>query len=58
MKILGSLAVTTLVGSILVGLDLWLHIPILISIILFGTILLVFLLILIFVEKRKGQNRK
>ena len=58
MKILGSLAATTLVGSILVGLDFWLHIPILISIILFGTILLVFLLILIFVEKRKGQNRK
>lgn len=58
MKILGSLAAATLVGSILVGLDFWLHIPILISIILFGTILLVFLLILIFVEKRKGQNRK
>lgn len=58
MKILGSLAATTLVGSILVGLDFWLHIPILISIILFGTIISVLLLILIFVEKRKEQNRK
>lgn len=58
MKILGNLATATLVGSILIGLDLWLHIPILISIVLFGTIILVLLLILIFVEKRKEQNRK
>lgn len=58
MKILGNLATTTLVGSILIGLDFWLHIPILISIVLFGTTILVLLLILIFVEKRKEQNRK
>lgn len=58
MKILGNLAAATLVGSFLLGLDFWLHIPILISIVLFGTIMLVLLLILIFVEKRKKQNRK
>ena len=58
MKILGSLAAATLVGSILIGLDFWLHIPILISIVLFGAIILALFLILIFIEKRKKQNKK
>lgn len=58
MKILGSLAAATLVGSILIGLDFWLHIPILISIVLLGAIILALFLILIFIEKRKEQNKR